>query len=101
MTMRPHCCPRPLLLDAAWEPCAVGAVRRSPLDTRHPVLALRGTPTPTRAEVTILHAREDRAWVRRATHHHTRARAPRRTATSAAQALMPWSWRSCRGWRRR
>ena len=53
MTMRPHCCPRPLLLDAAWEPCAVVAVRRSPPDTRHPVLALRGTPTPTRAEVTI------------------------------------------------
>jgi len=118
MTMRPHGRPLPPLLDAAWcrrcaglrrvppvarpasawGPCAVGAVRRSPPDTRHPVLALGGTPTPTRAEVTTLHAHEDRAWARRAT-HHTLARAPRRTA--AAQALMPWSWRSWgRRWRR-
>ena len=82
---------------SAWGPCAVGAVRavrRSPPDTRHPVLALGWTPTPTRAEVTTLHAHEDRAWARRATHTTTLARAPRRTATAAAQALMPWSWRS-------
>ena len=128
MTMRPHCRPLPPLLDAAWcrrcagsaarwdvaglrrlppvarpasawGPCVVGAVRRSPPGTRHPVLALGGTPMPTRAEVTTLHAHEDRAWARRATHHHTLAHAPRRTA--AAQALRPWSWRSWPGWRQR
>jgi len=128
MTMRPHGRPLPPLLDAAWcrrcagsaarwnvvglrrvppvarpasawGPCAVGAVRRSPPRYASPRPGPGGTPMPTRAEVTTIHAHEDRAWARRATHHHTLARAPRRTA--AAQALMPWSWRSWRGWRQR